>query len=71
MTDLAAGHRTAALLVPFTTTAADPPYPRDGRYTNAILTDAGCAYLVDAAPGHAGRVLDLFIDVLTPGELQT
>jgi DNA-binding MarR family transcriptional regulator len=47
------------------------PDPRSGRYTQAILTDAGHAYLADAAPGHARRVLDLFIDVLDPDELQT
>jgi DNA-binding MarR family transcriptional regulator len=47
------------------------PDPRNGRYTQAILTEAGYAYLTDAAPGHVSRVLDLFIDVLTPDELQT
>lgn len=47
------------------------PDPVNGRYTHAILTDAGYAYLVQAAPGHVRRVLDLFIDVLGPGDLQT
>jgi DNA-binding MarR family transcriptional regulator len=47
------------------------PDPHNGRYTQAILTDAGYAYLADAAPGHVGQVLDLFIDVLTPNELRT
>src|SRR5882757_9790113 len=28
------------------------PDPTDGRYTNAILTDAGYNHLVAAAPGH-------------------
>ncbi|MDI5962135.1 MarR family transcriptional regulator [Streptomyces sp. SL13] len=47
------------------------PDPCDGRYTHAILTDAGYAYLAEAAPGHVGRVRELFIDVLDPEELQT
>ena len=47
------------------------PDPRSGRYTQAILTEAGYAYLAGAAPGHVRRVLDLFIDVLDPEELQT
>lgn len=47
------------------------PDPRSGRYTQAILTDAGYDYLAAAAPGHVKRVLDLFIDVLTPDELET
>jgi DNA-binding MarR family transcriptional regulator len=40
------------------------PDPCDGRYTNAILTDAGYAYLVAAAPGHVARVRELVIDAL-------
>ncbi|WP_335983286.1 MULTISPECIES: MarR family winged helix-turn-helix transcriptional regulator [Streptomycetaceae] len=47
------------------------PDPRNGRYTQAILTDAGHAYLAEAAPGHVARVLDLFVDVLDPDELST
>lgn len=47
------------------------PDPDNGRYTQAILTDAGYAYLAEAAPGHVGQVLDLFVDVLTPNELRT
>ncbi|WP_103341811.1 MarR family winged helix-turn-helix transcriptional regulator [Amycolatopsis sp. CA-126428] len=47
------------------------PDPHNGRYTQAILTDAGHAYLADAAPGHVGQVLDLFADALTPAELRT
>jgi DNA-binding MarR family transcriptional regulator len=47
------------------------PDPCDGRYTHAILTDAGYAYLAEAAPGHVRRVRELFIDVLDPEELQT
>jgi DNA-binding MarR family transcriptional regulator len=47
------------------------PDPQNGRYTQAILTDAGYAYLAGAAPGHVARVLDLFVDVLDPDELRT
>ncbi|MEC3993812.1 MarR family transcriptional regulator [Actinacidiphila sp. DG2A-62] len=45
------------------------PDPDNGRYTQAILTDAGFAYLAEAAPAHVGRVRDLFVDALTPEEL--
>ncbi|WNV85534.1 MarR family transcriptional regulator [Umezawaea sp. Da 62-37] len=47
------------------------PDPGNGRYTRAILTDAGFAHLADTAPRHAGRVLDMFVDVLDPDELRT
>jgi DNA-binding MarR family transcriptional regulator len=47
------------------------PDPANGRYTHAILTDAGYAYLEGAAPGHVRRVRELFIDALRPEELQT
>jgi DNA-binding MarR family transcriptional regulator len=47
------------------------PDPRSGRYTQAVLTEAGYAYLAEAAPAHVRQVLDLFIDVLQPDELQT
>jgi DNA-binding MarR family transcriptional regulator len=40
------------------------PDPTDGRYTNAILTDAGYNHLVAAAPGHVATVLELVIDAL-------
>jgi DNA-binding MarR family transcriptional regulator len=46
------------------------PDPSNGRYTHAILTDAGYAYLEGAAPGHVRRVRELFIDALGPEELQ-
>ncbi|MFJ2158065.1 MarR family winged helix-turn-helix transcriptional regulator [Streptomyces sp. NPDC087856] len=46
------------------------PDPTDGRYVHAILTDAGSAYLAQAAPGHVSRVRELFIDALDPEELQ-
>lgn len=45
------------------------PDPDDGRYTFAILTDAGFAHQADAAPGHVRRVRELFIDVLGPRDL--
>jgi DNA-binding MarR family transcriptional regulator len=45
------------------------PDPADGRFTNAILTDAGHAHLVAAAPGHVARVRDLVVDILTDDEL--
>jgi DNA-binding MarR family transcriptional regulator len=47
------------------------PDPGNGRYTHAILTDTGYAYLEGAAPGHVRRVRELFIDALGPEELQT
>jgi len=46
------------------------PDPGNGRYTHAILTDAGYAYLERAAPGHVRRVRELFIDALGPQGLQ-
>jgi DNA-binding MarR family transcriptional regulator len=42
----------------------------DGRFTNAILTDAGFQTLADAAPGHVVHVRDLVIDVLSPEQLR-
>ncbi|WP_033344232.1 MarR family winged helix-turn-helix transcriptional regulator [Catenuloplanes japonicus] len=47
------------------------PDPANGRYMHAILTDAGHAYLAEAAPGHVAQVRKLFIDVLDPDELRT
>jgi DNA-binding MarR family transcriptional regulator len=44
--------------------------PRDGRYTNAILTDAGFAKVVETAPGHVELVRRLVIDALTPTQLR-
>jgi DNA-binding MarR family transcriptional regulator len=46
------------------------PCPDDGRYTNAILTDAGHAKVEAAAPGHVRAVRELVIDALTPAQLQ-
>lgn len=45
------------------------PDSRDGRYINAILTDAGMRLLVDSAPAHVAKVRELVIDALTPDEL--
>lgn len=43
--------------------------PEDGRYTNAILTDAGAAKLAEAAPGHIRHVRELVLDALSPEQL--
>src|SRR4029077_20010184 len=40
------------------------PDPDDGRYTNAVLTDAGYHLVVAAAPGHVAAVRELVIDAL-------
>ena len=44
--------------------------PADGRYTNAILTDAGYAKVVEIAPGHVEVVRRLVVDALTPTQLR-
>ena len=44
------------------------PSPHDRRHTNAILTDAGMAKIVDAAPGHVAHVRHLLFDALTPAQ---
>lgn len=41
------------------------PDPADGRYTLAILTDAGWEKMVDAAPSHVVEVRRLVFDTLT------
>lgn len=41
------------------------PDPTDGRFTNAILTEAGHQTLVEAAPAHVEFVRSIFVDVLT------
>ncbi|WP_157488858.1 MarR family transcriptional regulator [Pseudofrankia sp. DC12] len=41
------------------------PDPGDGRYTLAILTDAGWAKVIAAAPGHVAAVRALVFDPLT------
>jgi DNA-binding MarR family transcriptional regulator len=40
------------------------PDPTDGRYTNAVLTEAGLGLLTEAAPGHVARVRELVIEAL-------
>jgi DNA-binding MarR family transcriptional regulator len=40
------------------------PDPSDGRFTNALLTDAGYAHVVEAAPGHVQHVRSLIFDAL-------
>jgi len=42
----------------------------DGRYTNAVLTDAGWEKVVASAPGHVEAVRSLILDALTEGELE-
>lgn len=44
--------------------------PADGRYTNAILTDAGYAKVVATAPGQLEVVRRLVVDALTPAQLR-
>ena len=46
------------------------PDPDDGRYTNAVLTDAGYDLVVAAAPGHVAAVRELVIDALDDSELR-
>jgi len=46
------------------------PDPADGRYTNAIMTDAGLRLLVASAPAHVAKVRELVIDTLTPEQLR-
>ena len=41
----------------------------DGRGVNAVLTDAGYAVLVDAAPNHVRSVHQHLVDVLTAEQL--
>jgi DNA-binding MarR family transcriptional regulator len=45
------------------------PDPTDGRYTNAILTEAGLRKLQDSAPAHVNAVRQLVIDEFSPAEL--
>lgn len=45
------------------------PDPDNGRYTNAILTDAGMDLVVASAPGHVAAVRELVIDPLSPAQL--
>jgi len=43
--------------------------PGAGRRTNAVLTDAGHAKVVDAAPGHVARVRHLLVDAVAADDL--
>ena len=45
--------------------------PGDGRFINAVLTDAGWDKIVATAPGHVAAVQRLLIDTLTPEELRS
>ena len=45
------------------------PCPSDRRATNAVLTEAGWAKIVQAAPGHVASVREFVIDALTPAQL--
>jgi DNA-binding MarR family transcriptional regulator len=45
------------------------PCPEDGRATNARLTAAGLAKVVETAPGHLDTVRENVIDALTPRQL--
>ena len=44
------------------------PVPGDRRGVNCVMTDAGYAALVDAAPGHVTAVRRLLVDTLTDEE---
>ncbi|MDQ1733546.1 MAG: hypothetical protein QOK10_3705 [Pseudonocardiales bacterium] len=44
--------------------------PADGRFTNAIMTDAGYELLVATAPGHVERVRSLLMDGLSSAEVR-
>jgi DNA-binding MarR family transcriptional regulator len=46
------------------------PDPDDGRCTQAVLTDAGMAKVVDTAPGHVAAARQLVIDAVTPTQLR-
>ena len=46
------------------------PDPADGRYTNAVMTDAGLRLLVGSAPAHVAKVRELVIDALTREQLR-
>ena len=43
--------------------------PADGRYTDAVLTEAGWAKVVASAPGHVEAVRTLVLDALSAAEL--
>ena len=43
--------------------------PTDGRYTNAVLTEAGWQKVLASAPGHVEAVRTLVLDALSTAEL--
>jgi DNA-binding MarR family transcriptional regulator len=45
------------------------PDKMDGRFTKAILTEAGYAKLVSSAPAHVAAVRQLVVDEFSPTEL--
>jgi DNA-binding MarR family transcriptional regulator len=44
--------------------------PSDGRYTNAVLTEAGWQKVLASAPGHVEAVRRLVLDALSTTELE-
>src|SRR6202453_3157021 len=46
------------------------PCPGDGRFINAILTDAGWDKVVATAPGHVAAVRELLVSTLTEEEFE-
>ncbi|MGH3362608.1 MAG: MarR family winged helix-turn-helix transcriptional regulator [Nocardioides sp.] len=46
------------------------PCPEDARATNAVLTHAGWAEVVSAAPGHVANVRRHVIDALSPEQVR-
>ncbi|WP_371575575.1 MarR family winged helix-turn-helix transcriptional regulator [Streptomyces sp. NBC_01314] len=44
------------------------PDPSDGRYTLAVLTDAGHAKVVESAPGHADTVRRFVFDAISKAQ---
>lgn len=46
------------------------PDPRDGRYTLAVLTEAGQRRVHDATPGHVRTVQELVLDPLTSAQVR-
>jgi DNA-binding MarR family transcriptional regulator len=44
--------------------------PGDGRFINAVLTDAGWEKVLATAPGHVAAVRQLVVDTLTPDEFE-
>jgi DNA-binding MarR family transcriptional regulator len=45
--------------------------PGDGRFINAVLTEAGWQKIVETAPGHVAAVQKLLVDTLTPEQLRS